>query len=259
MIACEVCGGNFFRITASHLKKHDMTMKEYRDKYPTAPLAGLTIRRNLSQKIKLTWTPERKAHASKTTCFRDPKIIELIRQKALGRKRPDVLGDKNPAKRPEVRAKISKKAKGKPHPWARGERNPLRNPETVEKFKNTRRAKYNGGWYSEEGLKVITENLPKDQRGENHPCWEGGISFEPYGLEFNNELKTRVRKRDGFSCQLCGAHQDELGQKLDVHHIDYDKQNSSPENLISLCMSCHSKTNHNKSFWTGYFWGQANV
>jgi len=39
---------------------------------------------------------------------------------------------------------------------------PLRNPEVLKKFKNTRRMKYNGQWYSEEGLKKIIKNLPND-------------------------------------------------------------------------------------------------
>ncbi|TXH47080.1 MAG: HNH endonuclease, partial [Desulfurellales bacterium] len=38
-------------------------------------------------------------------------------------------------------------------------------------------------------------------------------------------------------------------RKLQVHHIDYDKKNSHPDNLIALCHSCHMKTNFNRSYW----------
>ena len=75
--------------------------------------------------------------------------------------------------------------------------------------------------------------------GENHPNWEGGSSFEPYPIEFNALLRRKIRKRDNYTCQLCGRQQEELGHKLDIHHIDHNKTNNSPSNLISLCRSCH--------------------
>ena len=42
------------------------------------------------------------------------------------------------------------------------------------------------------------------------------------------------------------------GRELDVHHIDYDKKNSNHDNLVSLCHSCHMKTNVEKkrNYWT---------
>jgi 5-methylcytosine-specific restriction endonuclease McrA len=42
-------------------------------------------------------------------------------------------------------------------------------------------------------------------------------------------------------------------RQLDVHHIDYDKDNLSPNNLITLCRRCHVKTNNNRDFWRNYF------
>ena len=41
--------------------------------------------------------------------------------------------------------------------------------------------------------------------------------------------------------------------KLKRNHIDYDKLNCNPDNLISLCNSCHSKTNYNRNYWINYF------
>jgi hypothetical protein len=88
---------------------------------------------------------------------------------------------------------------------------------------------------------------------EKHHNWQGGISFEPYGIEFNEELREQVRTRDNRICQECNYIEDELGYKLNVHHIDYDKQNNDPNNLISLCKSCNVKANYNREDWTGYF------
>lgn len=83
--------------------------------------------------------------------------------------------------------------------------------------------------------------------------WKGGISFEPYGIEFDNRLKEFIRKRDSYRCQECFRHQSELKRKLHIHHIDYDKKNNNIENLISLCDVCHGQTNWDRNDWINYF------
>lgn len=93
----------------------------------------------------------------------------------------------------------------------------------------------------------------KNIRGKNHHNWQGGLSFEPYGIEFNNKLRKQIRKRDNYICQECGLTQEQLGYKLSVHHIDYNKKNNKPDNLISLCRSCHLQTNYKRKDWTQYF------
>lgn len=92
-----------------------------------------------------------------------------------------------------------------------------------------------------------------DHRGSKNPMWKGGICQLPYPFDFNNELKTLIRKRDKYICQLCNKTQRQEGRKLSVHHIDYDKDNLSPKNLISLCKSCNSKVNSNRKKWTNFF------
>ena len=70
---------------------------------------------------------------------------------------------------------------------------------------------------------------------------------------FTEELKDQIRLRDHNQCQLCCKLQqeslDDIGRKLDVHHIDYDKSNCHPSNLIALCIDCHSPTNVNREYW----------
>jgi|TARA_R100000501_G_C2628948_1_gene123398 5-methylcytosine-specific restriction endonuclease McrA len=94
---------------------------------------------------------------------------------------------------------------------------------------------------------------------EKHPSWLGGKSFEPYGIEFDRHLRKQIRKRDNYRCQECFRHQDELRTrnnkkyKLSVHHVDYDKENNNPNNLISLCMPCHLQTNYSREDWQSYF------
>jgi len=81
------------------------------------------------------------------------------------------------------------------------------------------------------------------ETGENAVNWRGGVS--PYSYEFNKEFKRMIRKRDRYKCAVCEK------RALCVHHIDYDKTNTVPENCITLCRSCHSKTNcKNREYWT---------
>lgn len=63
----------------------------------------------------------------------------------------------------------------------------------------------------------------------------------PYPLKWTRPLKDAIRKRDGFQCVRCTKSEADNGQKLDVHHIDYVKENLAETNLISLCRKCHGK------------------
>lgn len=85
--------------------------------------------------------------------------------------------------------------------------------------------------------------------GEGNPNWRGGLSFEPYPPSFNEALREQIRTRDGRLCLVCGTTEEANGQKLSVHHVDYDKDNCTPGNLISLCHGCHSKTNFDRRKW----------
>jgi len=84
---------------------------------------------------------------------------------------------------------------------------------------------------------------------ENNPNWNNGSTFEEYGDGFTRKLKEKIVDRDNHRCRECGAN----NCKLVVHHIDYDKKNNKTENLITLCRSCHSKTNFNRKDWENYF------
>lgn len=86
---------------------------------------------------------------------------------------------------------------------------------------------------------------------KKNPNWMGGVSFGKYGFEFNKELKEQIRKRDKYKCQICTKKQKKF--KLDIHHIDYNKKNNNQNNLISLCKSCHWKTNYKREKWIEYF------
>ena len=52
---------------------------------------------------------------------------------------------------------------------------------------------------------------------------------------------------------ICGIHREKLNKVLDIHHVNYDKLLSIPQNCISLCHPCHPKTNHNRKHWIKFF------
>ena len=84
---------------------------------------------------------------------------------------------------------------------------------------------------------------------EGHPIWQG-LSDEPYAEDWTEELRARIRARDGNKCVICEAVEVDNGRRLSVHHIDYDKQNSRDANLISLCINHHMATNNNRTWWS---------
>ena len=91
---------------------------------------------------------------------------------------------------------------------------------------------------------------------ENHHNWQGGKSFEKYPREFNKKLKDFIRKRDNYICQKCYIFEENLEglrKKLVIHHIDYNKKNCNPNNLITLCHRCNSKVEKYKEYWKIYF------
>jgi len=218
----------------------------------------------------------------------------------FGRKRSEVAkrkqaeamkGDRNPAKRPEVRKKISKaktgsklsketkqkisKAMKGKSSWRKGKtriyseetlrrmsealKGRIFTQETRKKISESLRGEKNPMWgkrgrdnpmygkkHTEEARKKISKNHA-DISGIKNPNWEDGKSFEPYSIDWTETLRRVIRERDHYICLLCGQSGNE------VHHIDYDKKNCNPKNLITLCHNCHLKTYRNRKYWIQHF------
>lgn len=117
------------------------------------------------------------------------------------------------------------------------------------KYENNELNSWNAGLTSKDDFRILA--------GERHPLFNNWSSLGEYGVEFNKELKDKIIKKDGYCCQECGKtnkqHKKDSNKTLAIHHIDYDKNNSNENNLISLCFSCHAKTNFNREYWENYF------
>jgi hypothetical protein len=128
------------------------------------------------------------------------------------------------------------------------------NPEYREKMEKLIFGSIRGKGHSEETRQKISTKL-KERLADptKNPNWQGGISFEPYPPKFNEALKESIRERDNHTCQKCGVSECECFAKLDIHHIDYDKTNCLPSNLVSLCHSCNGQVNANRKRWQKIF------
>lgn len=88
--------------------------------------------------------------------------------------------------------------------------------------------------------------------GSGNPSWQGGKSFEPYcPIWKDQEYKSDIRERDGNRClnPYCYGNDNVLS----IHHIDYDKKNCHPSNLITVCRSCNSRANTNRTWHKSWY------
>ena len=79
----------------------------------------------------------------------------------------------------------------------------------------------------------------KESSGSANLRWLGGKSSEPYTSDFNKVTKSFIRQRDGNECLLCGRNKSE--RIIHVHHIDYDKKNTTPVRhkcTTNQCSNC---------------------
>lgn len=140
----------------------------------------------------------------------------------------------------ELRKKISlakrgKERKGDPQKW---------------KHSESARKKISKGLSGRKLSDSAIEKL-RTYTGDKSSQWKGGISKMPYSNDWTATLRKSIRERDNYTCRVCSAQQGDC--TFHVHHIDYDKKNCDPNNLITLCPSCHIKTNSNRPLWLKYF------
>lgn len=96
---------------------------------------------------------------------------------------------------------------------------------------------------------VASKNPIFYNTGKDHPGYIHGKCQEPYPAKWNRSFKRKIVERDGGRCQMCGKHESEESREMAVHHINYEKSDLEPFNLITLCPSCHGKTNRNRDYW----------
>ncbi len=80
---------------------------------------------------------------------------------------------------------------------------------------------------------------------------DGTLKPQPYPTMFNKALKDKIKTRDSNKCRNPGCWG--TTKRISVHHIDYDKDNCDPSNLITVCQSCNVRANKGREFWTAFY------
>lgn len=150
--------------------------------------------------------------------------------KSLGLKPPSRLGTKAS---PETKAKMKASHAKRDCSLSEESKKKISAAHKGKKLTDKQRLAYQAYWEARKGMKPWNYGTKKD-REKN-----------PYPPEFSKQLKTLIRQRDNNRCLICKS-----PKSLCVHHINYNKNDCRPENLITLCNSCHVKTNFKRPLWS---------
>jgi len=205
MVICKICNQKYHYINNTHLKKHNLTMKEYINLY------GNDIKSSEYKKKAY------KNHSTTMSRLRlngivKPKPMSLIRRKQTSQR----MKLNNPMKNPETAKKVSQKLKGRKSYDRTIEHRLLQSKQKIGKL--------NPRWV--EGI--------KPNRG-----WGFYKIWKPY----RNKALERDKNRC-VDCGMTNKfHLETYGKSLHVHHIipyRISKDNSI-RNLVTLCVNCHMK------------------
>lgn len=167
-------------------------------------------------------------------CFEKEKVEKIKRKISKHKKNKtyeEIYGKK---KAKEIKKKLKRYVKGKTYEERFGE-------EKSRKIK------------IEQKERMIGSNNPMFGRtGKNHPNWRGGCTKDGYCEEWKTRgLKDHILGRDDYRCQNLQCKN--VSDKLCVHHINYNKKDCDPWNLITVCFSCNSMANFQREWWTSYY------
>ena len=101
--------------------------------------------------------------------------------------------------------------------------------------------------------KKATRCMPCSKKGILNLNYKSFLKTKYPRSWVNTNIREFIRNRDNNKCYICGKSTKENKRKLSVHHIDYNTYNLKEENLVSLCNSCHTKTNYNRDYWINFF------
>lgn len=241
-ITCPICNKQFEQITNSHLKTHNLTTDEFRNKYPQCSLKSdfvkqieinhLSAGRKLASKFH---TNERLDREKKY--YENPKLCLKCGQPIEYKYRNNTFcGSSCAAKYNNIR-KVYKKTYSTKHKTDRGVYRVYTtthicqgcNKEFVSN-KATRRKFCTRQCQTRFQQNQAKENYLKKLSLGEHVC--------------KTTIRRLVMEKHNNTCQECGQ-KDIWNNKplsLQVHHIDGNSDNNNLDNLLLLCPNCHSQT-----------------
>jgi endogenous inhibitor of DNA gyrase (YacG/DUF329 family) len=246
---CEICGREFknFRALAKHLRTHKITSKEYYDRFLKKENEGICPVCGKETNFKNIRKGYYKfcSHKCVSTAQKGKHHSEETKKKMSDAQKGKNNHNYGKHLSEEIKKKMSDANKGKHH--SEKTRKKISDANKGKHFSEDTRKKISkakkGKHRSEETKKKISDA----NKGENNPSYKGGISLKEFkdthGMEPEEwkKLAQEIRKRDKFICQYCGKK-----NATDVHHIipRRIRIDNSPDNLITLCRSCHMRIEH---------------
>lgn len=105
-------------------------------------------------------------------------------------------------------------------------------------------------------------NLIKSQGSSSHELMDESLRDNFYWSSPWRSLRSVINQRDNYECQVCKS----MGKvtlkiessKLIVHHIKpleyYPDLALEPDNLLTVCQSCHNQIHFNAAFSNAKSW-----
>ena len=110
----------------------------------------------------------------------------------------------------------------------------------AQRLRFARGAEPNRYWLGKKQPRDMVERRVAPIRGEAHWNWKGGVS----------DARAYRRLVTKEQCACCGGK-----ERLAVHHRNNDHYDHSPENLMVVCLSCHSSI-HKQAYWDAIHRGE---
>jgi len=250
---CSICLKEFKKANklSLHLNDHNISKKEYYDKYLKKENEGVCYCGNFCNFKSLTTGYH--TYCSSKCLSNDKKIILKRTEKFKGENHWIRRTGSHPTRGKnyeelfgEMRAK---ELKGNLVTFGKcliGEKNHFygkhHTTQTKEVLSNFKKNKTYEEMYGQKKANIIKQKMRKEGKKERD-----------YYLEYNNRFYcVRLRKSilldQDFKCALCLKAINKKFSK-NLLHINYIKKDSRRRNLIYLCLSCHAKTNKDRTLW----------
>ena len=272
-VVCQICRRKLKRINALHLRIHNISVYEYKQKYPNTLMISDKSRKmtsisgigriNTQETIKQMRESANKRWEDKSQRTNMSMKMTEIANRPEEKERRSIsceMNWKNPIIRQKMIAGIIKS-------WEKpGHRELISNIlSELQKnggfstgYKHTFEAKQkiSNRFLGIPKTPEHCQNMSKnhwDESMEKNPNWQGGKSFEKYPKDFwlirpiILEMYNNCDYISGLSQSICNPY-----RSLSIHHIDYDKTNNI-NNLIPLSDKNHTITNYRRIFWKQLF------
>jgi hypothetical protein len=137
-----------------------------------------------------------------------------------------------------------------------GENNPTKRKEICQKLRKPKSEKHKQKISKTRIKKGVAKGKNNPMFGvrlcgEKHWNWQGGITIKDYcSIWKDKEYKQSIRNRDRNIAWDIGYW---YKGRICLNHINYNKKDCSPQNLITVSIGMNAAINHHKEFYTEWF------